>query len=288
MLDSRPSITAERVAMRRAAHQVLDVAPVFYDPLALAIAGVAETGVPPEEGETARVNRHRRAFIAARSRYVEDQLAQMVDRGVDQYVVLGAGLDTFAYRNPYPQLRVFEVDHPATQSWKRERLASAGIPVPASMAFAPINFERERLADALGSVGFDQSRPAFFGWLGVVAYLHLDAVFETLRFVASCAPGTTVVFDYSIPPDRLPPRQRQRFDVIAGRAAAAGEPWVTFFEPLELEARLREIGFGGVEHVDADALNSRYFSSRTDGLRIEGVGRFARIARATRMPHSRF
>jgi len=280
MLDSRPSVTAERVAMRRAAHQVLDVPPVFRDPLALRIAGVTDGGVPREEGETARVNRHRRAFIAARSRYVEDQLGQFVDGGVDQYVVLGAGLDTFAYRNPFPQLRVFEVDHPATQSWKRERLASGGIPVPAWLAFAPINFEREDLADALSRVGFDESRPAFFGWLGVVAYLNLDAVFNTLRFVASCAPGTTIVFDYSMPPDRLPPRQRQRFDAIAGKAAAAGEPWRTFFEPLDLEVRLREIGFGDIAHVDADALNSLYFSSRTDGLRIEGVGRFAHLARA--------
>ena len=280
MIESRPSVTAERVAMRRAAHQILDVPPVFQDPFALRIVGVTERGVPREEGETARVNRHRRAFIAARSRYLEDQLAQMVDRGVDQYVVLGAGLDTFAYRNPYPQLRVFEVDFPATQSWKRERLASGGIEVPPSLTYAPIDFQRERLADALARVGFDQSRPAFFGWLGVVAYLNLDAIFETLRFVASCAPPATIVFDYSIPPDQLPPRQRQRFDAIAAKAAAAGEPWLTFFAPLELEHRLRDIGFGDVDHVDADALNARYFASRTDGLRIEGVGRFARITRA--------
>jgi methyltransferase (TIGR00027 family) len=280
MLDSRPSVTAERVAMRRAAHQVLDVPPVFQDPLALRIAGVTEIGIPSEAGETARVNRHRRAFIAARSRYVEDQLAQLVADGVDQYVVLGAGLDTFAYRNPHPRLRVFEVDYPATQSWKRERLASAGITVPASLAFAPIDFERERLADALSRVGFDGSRPAFFGWLGVVAYLNLEAIFDTLRFIVSCAPGTTIVFDYSIPPDRLPPRQRQRFDAIAAKAAAAGEPWLTFFEPLELDARLRAIGFGEVDHVDADALNLLYFSTRTDGLRVEGVGRFAHLARA--------
>ena len=117
MLESRPSLTAERVAMRRATHQVLDVPPVFLDPLALQIAGATAIGVPREQGETARVNRHRRAFIAARSRYVEDQLAWCVERGLDQYVVLGAGLDTFAYRNPYSHLQVFEVDHPATQTW---------------------------------------------------------------------------------------------------------------------------------------------------------------------------
>ncbi len=282
MLDGRPSVTAERVALRRAVHQVLDVPPVFQDPLALPIAGLSASDVSPEEGETARINRQRRAFIAVRSRYVEDQLAQLVGRGVGQYVVLGAGLDTFAYRNPYPKLRVFEVDHPATQSWKRERLASSGIAVPASLAYAPIDFERERLADALARAGFDSSRPAFFSWLGVVAYLQLEAVFDTLRFVASGAPLTTIVFDYSTPPDRLAPRQRRRFDIIAAKAAAAGEPWLTFLDPLELDARLREIGFSDVEDIDADTLNSRYFSSRTDGLRIEGVGRFAHTARASR------
>ena len=280
MLDRRPSITAERVARRRAAHQVLDVPPVFHDPLALAIAGAAAIGVPREAAETARINRQRRAYIAARSRYVEDELAPLVGRGVDQYVVLGAGLDTFAYRNPYPRLRVFEVDHPATQSWKRERLASSGIAVPPSLAYAPIDFQREQLVDALARVGFDPSRPAFFSWLGVVAYLKLDAVFETLRFVASCARVTTIVFDYSIPPDRLPPRQRRRFDAISEQAAAAGEPWLTFFDPLELDTRLRAIGFSEVEDIDADALNRRYFWSRADRLRIEGVGRFAHITRA--------
>jgi O-methyltransferase involved in polyketide biosynthesis len=115
----------------------------------------------------------------------------------------------------------------------------------------------------------------------VVAYLNLNAVWNTLRFVVSCAPPTTIVFDYSMPPDRLAPRQRQRFDAIAEKAAAAGEPWRTFFEPLDLEVRLRELGFGEIAHVDADALNRRYFSSRTDGLRIDGVGRFAHIACAT-------
>ena len=114
----------------------------------------------------------------------------------------------------------------------------------------------------------------------MVAYLQVEAVFETLRFVASCPPGTTIVFDYSVPPDHLPPRQRQRFDTIAGRAAAAGEPWVTFFDPIALDARLRAIGFSDVEDIDADTLNRRYFSTRTDGLSIEGVGRFAHIARA--------
>lgn len=266
--------------MRRAAHQVLDAPPVFVDPLALKIVRLAAADVPPEEGETGRINRQRRAFIAARSRYVEDELARLAASGVDQYVVLGAGLDTFAYRSPHPRLRVFEVDHPATQAWKRERLALSGISVPESVAYVAVDFDHEPLSDALSRAGFDSDRRALFGWLGVVAYLGLDAVLAALRFVASCATGTTIVFDYAMPPERLVPRQRARFDAIAGRAAAAGEPWRTFFEPPELEAKLRQVGFIEIEDVDADALNRRYFSSRLDGLRIEGVGRLAHLARA--------
>lgn len=263
--------------MRRAAHQVLDRPLVFDDPLALAILGRSPEDVSTVRGETARMSRHRRAFINARSRYVEDELARLVAHGVDQYVVLGAGLDTFAYRNPHPRLRVFEVDHPATQAWKRGRLAAANIPLPASLDFVPVDFEHERVSDALAHGGFDAGRPAFFGWLGVVAYLELAAITRTLEFVASCASGTAIVFDYSIPPDRLPPRQRARFETISSRAAAVGEPWRTFFEPHEAAALLRSAGFAAIEDVDADALNARYFSGRRDGLRVDGVGRLAHL-----------
>lgn len=281
MIESRPSVTAERVAVRRAAHQVLDVPPVFPDPLALRIVGLSDATLPRENEAMTRLNRHRRAFVAARSRYVEDELARLVRDGVDQYVVLGAGLDTFAYRNPYAAVRVIEVDHPATQAWKRERLAASGIAIPSSMAFAAIDFERESLAEVLARTGFDTARRALFGWLGVVAYLELEAVLDTLRFIASCAAGTTVVFDYAVPPDGLAPRQRAGFDVVAGRVAAAGEPWRTFFEPSDLESRLRALGFSDVESLGADALNGRYFSARRDDLRIDGIGRLAYLARVT-------
>jgi methyltransferase (TIGR00027 family) len=282
VFESRPSATAERVALRRAAHQVLDAPAVFHDPLALRIVGLAPGDVPSEDDETRRINRQRRALIAARSRYVEDELARLVARGVDQYVVLGAGLDTFAYRSPHPRVRVFEVDHPATQAWKRERLAASEIPIPASVTFASIDFERERLSEVLAGAGFEPTHPALFGWLGVVAYLERESVVDALRYVASGATGTTIVFDYALPPDSLPPRQRARFDALAGRVAAAGEPWRTFFEPAELEATLRQAGFTTIDDLDADALNSRYFVGRTDGLRIDGVGRLAHLARAER------
>ena len=281
MIESKPSVTAERVAMRRAAHQVLDVPPVFADPLAPRIARLGADDLAREQSDDhVRANRVRRALLAVRSRYTEDVLAGLVAQGVDQYVILGAGLDTFAYRNPYSRLRVFEVDYPATQAWKRERLMETDIAVPPSLTFVPIDFERERLAQVLANAGFDRGRPALFGWLGVVAYLELESIGDVLRFVASCAAGSTIVFDYAIPPDRLPPHHRARFDALAGRVASVGEPWRTFFDPADLANWFREIGFSEVEDVDADALNARYFDSRVDGLRIEGVGRMAHLARA--------
>jgi methyltransferase (TIGR00027 family) len=267
MLDSRPSLTAERVAMRRAAHQVLDAPPVFQDPLALRIAGVAESGVPPEEGETARVNRHRRAFIAARSRYVEDQLAQAVDRGVDQYVVLGAGLDTFAYRNSFPDLKVFEVDHPATQAWKRKRLAQVGIQVPSSMTFAPVDFERETFDVGLRRVGFNEVRPTFFSWLGVTMYLDNEIVYGTLRAIREMNAANGVVFDYAVPRETLGLVGRLALDAVSRRVKKAGEPFRGFFAPAELVAKMREMGYSHIEDLGSAEIDARYFSGRTDKLR---------------------
>jgi methyltransferase (TIGR00027 family) len=280
MIASRPSLTAERVARRRAAHQVLDAPPVFDDPLALRILALAPDAIAREEGESVWIDRIRRAFISVRSRYVEDEVAASVAHGAAQYVILGAGLDTFAYRNPHPNLRVFEVDHPATQRWKRTQLDAAGIASPPSLVFVPVDFERERLPEELARAGFRPDRRAVFSCLGVVPYLGDEAIAAMLRFVASCARETTIVFDYSTPPDQLPPRQKARFDVIAARAASAGEPWLTFFEPAQLAERLRSLGFGNVRDLDADDLNRRYFSGRGDGLRIAGVARLGRIVRA--------
>ena len=159
---------------------------------------------------TQPATRGMRLHIAMRSRFAEEGLAAAVARGVRQYVLLGAGLDTFAHRNPFAQqgLRVFEVDHPATQGWKRQRLAGAGLAPPASLTFAPVDFERETLAAGLAAAGFDAAAPAFFSWLGVVVYLTRAAVIETLRFIASLPAGTEVVFDYGEPVSAYPPAQR--------------------------------------------------------------------------------
>src|SRR3954451_1033645 len=174
----RPSKTALRVAIRRAAHQLADPPPVLNDPISIRLIGSGYARDLDRAME--KVARDFRAYMAARSRFVEDKLAEAVAQGVTQYVVLGAGLDTFAYRNPFPSLRVFEVDFPATQKWKRELLAGAGIDVPESLTFVALDFEHKALAVGLAEAGFADRRPAYVGWLGVVPYLTMEAFTATL------------------------------------------------------------------------------------------------------------
>jgi methyltransferase (TIGR00027 family) len=216
-----------------------------------------------------------RAFFVMRSRFAEDALAAAVANGVRQYVVLGAGFDTFAYRNPFPELRVFEVDHPDTQSIKRQRLAHGGIEIPASLTFVPVDFTTMKLDDALRGAGFDATKPAFFSWLGVVPYLERPAIDATFRFITSLPEKSAVAFDYAVPPESLGWTARLIFWRMAKRVAALGEPWKTFLDPQTLARDLRDLGFTSVEDFGADALNARYFAGRTDKLRIGGAGRMA-------------
>jgi methyltransferase (TIGR00027 family) len=194
-------------------------------------------------------------------------------------VVLGAGLDTFAYRNPFPALRVFEVDFPATQEWKRALLAEAAIALPASLTFVPLDFEHKALAEGLAEAGFDAGKAAFFGWLGVVPYLTLDAFRATLGAIAQLPAGSGVCFDFAFPPETLSPARRLVFDGLAGRVAAAGEPFRLFFGPEELAAELRRAGFERQEQVDSDGLNELYLKGRADGLKLSGAG-LGRLATA--------
>jgi len=278
MREARPSRTAYMVAMRRAAHQIFDNPKVFDDPIALAILGPgAEQRLRSEPRFLNRLGRAVRASMAARSRYAEDQLARAIERGTRQYVILGAGLDTFAYRNPHPQpdLRVFEVDYPATQEWKRERLAAAGISAPPSLTFAPVNFEHQTLAEGLREAGFDASRPAFFSWLGVTMYLERETAMGTFRFIASCGRGSGVTFDYIVPRETLNWTGQLILRAMERRVARAGEPFRTFFAPEELCDELGRMGFRTIEDLGGAELNERYFKNRADGLRVPGVlGRF--------------
>ena len=269
METGRASKTALGVAIRRAAHQIMERPRILDDPIAVRLVGSGfargmERAMHP-------VGRDFRAFMAVRSRYVEDQLARAVAQGVTQYVVLGAGLDTFAYRNPFPELRVFEVDFPATQEWKRAMLAEAGIPLPGSLTFVPLDFERRMLADGLAGAGFDVRLPAFFSWLGVIPYLTLEAFRATLGAIAQLPAGTAVGFDYALAPETLSPPGRKAFDALAGRVAATGEPFQLFFTPNELEWELRRAGFQRFEQLDSDQINAVYFNKRADGLKLSAV-----------------
>jgi methyltransferase (TIGR00027 family) len=265
-----PSRTAFAAASHRAAHQILEKGSIFSDPLALRILGVdAETVV--REAEAQPLRRGMRIFIAVRTRFAEDALAAAVERGVRQLVVLGAGLDTYAYRsNLRDRLRIFEVDHPATQEWKRQRLAEAAIPIPDSLTFAPTDFERETLSDGLASAGFDSSQQTFFTWLGVVPYLTADAFWATIRFIAGVPTGAHVVFDYSNPPSSLSEEARANYEKRAARVAELGEAWLTHFESDDLCAKLRQLGFTELEDIGPREMAARYFPGTEKSIPEKG------------------
>lgn len=269
METGRASKTALRVAIRRAAHQIMEQPRILDDPIAVPLLGPGFARDMERASHT--VARDFRAFMATRSRYAEDRLADAVAKGIAQYVILGAGLDTFAYRNPFPALRVFEVDFPATQAWKREMLAEAGIALPGNLTFVPLDFEHKALAEGLAEAGFDAGSAAFFGWLGVVPYLTLEAFRATLSAIAQLPAGSAVSFDYALAPETLSRVGRKAFDALAGRVAAAGEPFQLFFTPETLEAELRRAGFHSIEQLDSDHLNEIYFKNRADGLKLSAV-----------------
>jgi methyltransferase (TIGR00027 family) len=260
----QPSRTALGAATHRAAHQILEHGRIFFDPLAVRILGTDPETIAREAEE--HPSRHRmRLFIAVRTRFAEDALAVAVEGGVSQTVVLGAGLDTYAYRGAMrDRLRVFEVDHPATQAWKRQRLADAAIPPPSSLTFAPVDFERQTLADGLAAAGFDPGEQTFFTWLGVVPYLTEEAIWSTLGFIASLPNGAHVVFDYSDPPESLSGEARAFHDTRAAHVATLGETWLTYFEAPQLRDRLLALGFSGIEDLGPPQISARFFPDRSD------------------------
>jgi methyltransferase (TIGR00027 family) len=272
MRESIPSRTALRVAIRRAAHQIFDSPKVLDDPLAVPIVGDAAAEIHSGSSRhQSRIARHFRAFMAARSRYAEDQLAASVARGVRQYVILGAGLDTSAYRGvALSGLSVFEVDHPNTQAWKRDCLAAAKIAVSDSVKFVSVDFERQDLAAELEASGFREDQPAFVSWLGVVPYLTHEAAERTFGYLGKLPKGSGVVFDYSVPRSSLGLLERLAFDALASRVALAGEPFRLFFTPEELDTFLKKLGFQQIEQLASKEINARYFADREDGLRVGG------------------
>jgi methyltransferase (TIGR00027 family) len=275
----QPSDTARGAAAYRAIHQTLEGGIIFSDPFAARILD-DETRARLDEIAADPSLRPWRLFIAARSRFSEDTLAACVARGTRQVVVLGAGLDTFSLRNPHAGqgVRVFEVDYPATQAWKRKRLKQTGLAVPASLTFAPVDFERQSLADGLEAAGFQADRPAFFQWLGVVPYLTREAVSLTLDFIAQ-VPKSEVVFDYAEPFENYPADRRADVMEVAARAASRGEPWLSLFDPAELSEMLRNKGFGIVEDLGLAEMTGRFYGALKKGISIGPGGHVVRAGK---------
>ena len=274
-LDARASVTATIVARLRAAHQILDDDPkILVDPVAIGLVPALTEAALRADTKSLQTPylRALRASIVMRSRYVEDMLQLSAASGTRQYVNLGAGLDTFAFRQPpwAQSLTLFEVDHPTTQRWKQARLRWLGLRAPANLRWCPVNLEAASLRDGLARAGFDFSAPSCVSWLGVTQYLSDSAIESTLRFVASLPRGSSIVLTFVLPESQLGPDARAFRGLSAQGASSAGEPFVSEFEPAVLADRLRRTGFSSVFHFTTEAANRRYFSDRRDHLRLPG------------------
>ena len=279
MQQGQASVTALGAAGHRAAHQVLERGFVFADPLALPILGSdAENAIAL--GRERPERRPLRLFIAMRSRFAEDSARRALEDGVRQILVLGAGLDTFAYRlAPTRDLRVFELDHPATQTEKRRRLKEAEIAEPSHLAYVAHDFEHGSMTGALEAAGFDPGKRTFVLWLGVTPYLTEEAVFATLGELAGLPGGAEVVFDYANPADRVTDAAARAFhEQMAERVAASGEPFRCFLDSAGLQARARELGFASIEDLDRAALVARYLPHAPSAPRPGPGGHVVRMA----------
>ena len=258
MKPNQPSRTALIPARQRAAHQLLDHGSILSDPFAMKI-------LHEDESEVLQfANAHPlasigRLFTTARSRIAEDALAAAVERGIRQIVILGAGLDTFALRNPHGarQIRVYEVDHPATQAWKRERMAEAQLALPPWLMFVPVDFERDDLAETLVGAGFQQNSPAFFTWLGVVPYLTEEAIVSTLDYMASI-PNSEVVFDYMESAQGFSEEMKELVTKRTEHLEKIGERWASRFEPAGMAEILSAHRFCNIEDINFQEIRSRF------------------------------
>lgn len=257
------------VAVSRADHRSYDEPPwIFDDPYALDLVGPLSRDIRASCEAILRepLRRQVRASLVARSRYAEDRLVAGSHR---QYVILGAGLDSFAWRRPdlLGMLRAFEVDHPATQTWKRARIDDLGLPVQEGHVFAPIDFETGTLRSGLDRAGLDWSQPTFFSWLGVTVYLTTEAIEATLRTVAGCEPGSEIVLSYDTTAPFRDDVGRELMEAESKLLASVGEPDTTMFSPAHAEALVERCGLKIAEHLTPDVLHDRYFLDRSDGLR---------------------
>lgn len=270
MEQAERSRTIEIPAIMRALHQTLDDDPkILSDPIAHRLIDLDDNQqwlVPLLNHSFAK---QWRAGFALRARYAEDCLAEIVHRGARQYVILGAGLDSFAYRQPpwASSLRIYEVDHPITQQWKRDRLRAAAIAIPSNLIFVPIDFERATIPDAFRATGFSFASHTFCSWMGVTQYLTPEALESTFRFVLSLTPSSEIVLSFILPQEELSGVEAEALAIAARRAAEVGEPWVARFGAGELAAKLRLMGFSQIVHLTPEEAGWRYFRDRRDGLR---------------------
>jgi len=268
--EAAPDSTAARVSLWRALHAEIDPPPhVLEDRIGLRL-------LAPDQDWRSRgdmdpqFTRPFRASIVARARFIEDLVVEQAGRGLTQYVILGAGLDSFAQRRPElaSRLKVFEVDPPGPQAWKRQRLIELGFGVPDWLRFVPFDFEAgSSWRDALVTAGFDESKPAIVASTGVSMYLSRDANLATARQVAALAPGSTLAMSFLLPLELADPEVRPGLEMAKKGAQASGTPFISFFTPREILALAREAGFREARHVPAANLARRYFAGRTDGLR---------------------
>ena len=281
MKEDSPSFTAIRPALLRAAHQLLDDDPkILVDPVAVGLVeGSSETELLAQSDDLQQPLLARlRSLFVLRSRFAEDALEEAVNACVRQYVILGAGLDTFAYRQPSwaSSLRIFEVDHPTTQRWKRARLIEANVALPSNLEFCAVDFEQSSLGAALAATSLDFKVPTFFSWLGVTQYITDDAIDATFRFVRSFPRRSEMVFT-SVPPDHLLDQEEVDFvKAIMARNASHGEPWISRFDPCELTERLLHLGFSHAFHLSSDQADARYFAGRRDALRVTKIEQLIR------------
>ena len=267
---AQPDSTALRVALWRAMHVQIDSPPhVLEDEIGLRLAA-------PDEGWRDRPDMHPqgtmgyRAAIVGRARFIEDLVAEQADKGVEQYVILGAGLDSFAQRKPEiaSRMRVFEVDQPGAQTWKRQRLIETGLGIPDWLRLVPVDFEAgQSWWEQIAAAGFDAGQPAVVVSTGVSMYLTRDANLATLSQIAKLAPGSTLAMTFLLPLELIDPEDRAQHQMVYERAKAAGTPFISFFSPPEMLALAREAGFGEAQHVSTNDLIQRYFANRSDGLR---------------------
>ncbi|MFD4192949.1 class I SAM-dependent methyltransferase [Amycolatopsis thermoflava] len=265
-----PDHTAVRVALWRAMHLDVDAPPpVFRDDIGLRLAAPGDDWRRRPDMDP-DATRSFRAGVVARARFVEDLVLDEAGRGAGQYVVLGAGLDSFAQRRPElgGRLRVFEIDQPGTQAWKRRRLAELGYPVPDWLRLVPVDFEAgQSWLDRLVAAGFDPGRPAVVASTGVSMYLAKETTAATLRQIAGLAPGSTLAMTFLLPVELLDHADRPGLQASTRGARNSGTPFVSFYTPAEMLTLAREAGFAHVRHVPGSALADRYFTGRPDGLR---------------------